>query len=62
MNYVGYDVVALGNHELDYGMPQVFKITEALDAPVVCANFMNMLYGNIAQEHWSVDHQYRRYV
>ena len=42
MNYVGYDVVALGNHELDYGMEQMFNITEALDAPVVCANFKNI--------------------
>ena len=45
MNYVGYDVVALGNHELDYGMPQMFKLTEALDAPVVCANFKNVQTG-----------------
>ena len=42
MNYVGYDVVTLGNHELDYGMEQMFNITEALDAPVVCANFKNV--------------------
>lgn len=42
MNYVGYDVVALGNHELDYGTPQMFNLTGALDAPVVCANFKNV--------------------
>lgn len=42
MNYVGYDVVALGNHELDYGMTQMFKITDALEAPVVCANLKNV--------------------
>ena len=42
MNRVGYDVVALGNHELDYGMQQMFDITEALDAPVVCANLKNV--------------------
>ena len=45
MNYVGYDVVALGNHELDYGMPQMFKLTEALDASVVCANLKNVQTG-----------------
>lgn len=45
MNYVGYDVVALGNHELDYGMQQMFGLTEALDAPVVCANLMNVQTG-----------------
>lgn len=42
MNYVGYDVVALGNHELDYGVPQMFALTEALNAPVVCANLKNV--------------------
>ena len=42
MNYVGYDVVVLGNHELDYGMQQMFDLTEALDAPVVCANLKNI--------------------
>lgn len=42
MNYVGYDVVTLGNHELDYGMPQMFELTEALNAPVVCANLKNV--------------------
>ena len=42
MNHVGYDVVALGNHELDYGIPQMFSLTEALEAPVVCANLKNV--------------------
>ena len=42
MNYVGYDVVALGNHELDYGVPQMFKLTKSLEAPVVCANLKNV--------------------
>ena len=42
MNEVGYDVVALGNHEFDYGMTQMFRLTEALDASVVCANFCDL--------------------
>lgn len=41
MNAVGYDVVVLGNHELDYGMTQMFKLTDALEASVVCANLIN---------------------
>ena len=45
MNHVGYDAVALGNHELDYGMQQMAVITEALDAPVVCANLKNVQTG-----------------
>ena len=42
MNKVGYDVVTLGNHELDYGMRQLFTLTDALDAQVVCANLKNV--------------------
>ena len=42
MNHVGYDAVVLGNHEFDYGMPQMFNITDSLDAPVLCANLKNI--------------------
>lgn len=42
MNKVGYDVLTLGNHELDYGMKQLFALTGALDAEVVCANLKNV--------------------
>ncbi len=42
MNLVGYDVVTLGNHEFDYGMKQMFRLTYALEAPVVCANFRDL--------------------
>ena len=42
MNKVGYDVVAPGNHELDYGMKQLFAFSESLNAEVVCANLKNV--------------------
>ena len=42
MNKVGYDVVALGNHELDYGMKQLFAFSESLNAEMVCANLKNV--------------------
>lgn len=42
MNKVGYDVVTLGNHEFDFGISQMFKLTEALDASVISANFRNL--------------------
>ena len=42
MNKVGYDVVAPGNHELDYGMKQLFTFSESLNAEVVCANLKNV--------------------
>lgn len=42
MNHVGYDAVVLGNHEFDYGVPQMFNITDSLDAPVLCSNLKNV--------------------
>ena len=42
MNKVGYDVLTLGNHELDYGMNQLFAFSESLSAEVVCANLKNV--------------------
>lgn len=39
MNAVGYDLVALGNHEFDFGLSQLFQLTDTLDATVLCANF-----------------------
>lgn len=42
MNYVGYDAVVLGNHEFDYGIEQLFNITDYLNAPVLCANLKNV--------------------
>ena len=38
MNAVGYDVMALGNHEFDYGSDVLLKRIEACDFPVLCAN------------------------
>lgn len=45
MNQVKYDVLTLGNHEFDFGMTQMFKLTEMLDAKVVCANFYDLRNG-----------------
>ena len=39
MNRTGYDVITLGNHEYDFGLPHILSLTEALDATTVCANF-----------------------
>ncbi len=38
MNRVGYDFVALGNHEFDFGMEQHLNLTQKLNAEVLCAN------------------------
>ena len=45
MNKVKYDVVALGNHEFDFGMSQLKHLTDSLDASVVCANLCDLRNG-----------------
>ena len=42
MNRADYDVVAPGNHEFDYGMEQLHRLTERLSATVVCANLRDL--------------------
>lgn len=42
MNRTGYDLATLGNHEFDYGMEQHYKLTDMLDAEVICANFTDL--------------------
>lgn len=42
MNYVGYDVAAIGNHEFDYGMDQFTSLREKAEFPYVSANFCDI--------------------
>ena len=39
MNYVGYDAVALGNHEFDYKLEQLNNLTNRTNTKYICANF-----------------------
>lgn len=46
MNGIGYDVAGLGNHEFDYGMDQIKKITsEVAKFPFVCCNLVDLKTG-----------------
>ena len=38
MNLVGYDAVALGNHEFDYKIPRLFELTKMMKTKPICAN------------------------
>ncbi|MDG3132008.1 cell surface ecto-5'-nucleotidase Nt5e [Streptococcus suis] len=38
MNEVGYDAMAVGNHEFDFGMDQAIKYKETLNFPLLSAN------------------------
>lgn len=42
MNRVGYDVITLGNHEFDFGMPHIISLTDELGATTVCCNLRNI--------------------
>lgn len=39
MQEAGYDAVALGNHEFDFGMENAKEQFEKVDFPVLCANY-----------------------
>lgn len=38
MNYLGYDLATIGNHEFDVGQPQLERAVGLLEFPVICAN------------------------
>ncbi|MBQ4538942.1 MAG: bifunctional metallophosphatase/5'-nucleotidase [Oscillospiraceae bacterium] len=42
MNIVGYDAVALGNHEFDYRIPRLMELADMMDTKPVCGNFKSM--------------------
>ena len=39
MNKVGYDISIIGNHEIDYGIPQLLELENNLTNGYICANF-----------------------
>ena len=39
MNLVGYDAVALGNHEFDYKIPRLLELTKMMKTKPISANF-----------------------
>ena len=45
MNKVGYDAIALGNHEFDYRLPRLAELCEMSDTRFLCCNF-----GKIGEE------------
>lgn len=42
MNAVGYDYMAPGNHEYDYGMDQFFNLMDQLDSTIISCNFIDL--------------------
>ncbi|MDO4564183.1 MAG: 5'-nucleotidase C-terminal domain-containing protein [Clostridia bacterium] len=54
MNYVGYDVSAVGNHEFDYGMDRFFELEALANFPFVAANFMDLTANEPVLDAYSV--------
>ena len=54
MNEVGYDVVTLGNHEFDFGIPQLLKLKDSLDASVVSTNFCDFRTGRFVFQPYRI--------
>lgn len=42
LNTAKYDVVTLGNHEFDYGVPRMMEVLSSLEAQIVCVNFRSI--------------------
>lgn len=49
MNAVGYDIITLGNHEFDYGIPQLMNRMRQLNATTICCNFLQTNNRNICR-------------
>jgi len=45
MNATGYDIATIGNHEYDYGMEKAIENLTALDADIICCNFIDLTTG-----------------
>ena len=54
LNAINYDVVTLGNHEFDYGMPRLLELTDSLDATVVCCNLRDVKGDSILFEPYHI--------
>jgi len=52
MNYLAPDVVALGNHEFDYGLPHLLFLEKMANFPIVSANlYIKKYYKRLMQSH-----------
>jgi 2',3'-cyclic-nucleotide 2'-phosphodiesterase (5'-nucleotidase family) len=47
MNYLGYDAMAPGNHEFDWGFPTMKEMLKDAKFPILCANIIDEKSGKI---------------
>ena len=51
MNLVGYDAIALGNPEFDYGLDRLYELADMLNTKPVCANFKKIGAGEVFEPY-----------
>lgn len=54
MNASGYDVVSIGDHELDFGIRQLKRYKDAADFNMVCSNLVNNNTGESVLDGYSM--------
>jgi 2',3'-cyclic-nucleotide 2'-phosphodiesterase (5'-nucleotidase family) len=54
MNQVGYDIVAFGNHEFDYGMDSFFELMDKHEASVISCNFIDLVTNQTVFEPYKI--------
>ena len=54
MNYLSPDVITLGNHELDYGLPHLLFLEKVANFPIVNANLHIKQYGKRLMEPYII--------
>ena len=57
MNYLAPDVVALGNHEFDYGLPHLLFLEKIANFPIVNANLYIKPYGRRLMKPFHIIHK-----
>ncbi len=54
MNLVGYDAIALGNHEFDYRLDRLNELVSVLDTKPICCNFQKIGLDTSCFEPYSI--------
>ena len=54
MNYMKFDAMTLGNHEFNYGIPNMLKIMGQAEFPVLAANVLDAEGKYVTGEGWTI--------
>ena len=54
MNYMKFDAMTLGNHEFNYGIPNMLKFMEQAEFPVLAANVLNAEKKPVTGLGWTI--------